>query len=59
MNSRPSYFTSPITVSGKRMRPSRVKAVMYVAIFPASSSDLRARIIWSSVLGTNLKEEKP
>lgn len=59
INSIPSYFTSPILASGKIIRPSSVKAVIYVAIFPASSSDLSARMIWSSVLGTNLKEEKP
>lgn len=41
------------------MRPSSVKAMTYVEIFAPSSSDLRARMIWSSVLGTNLKEEKP
>lgn len=28
MNSIPSYFTSPILVSGRRMRPSSVKAMM-------------------------------
>uniref|UniRef100_A0A3B5K4C2 Uncharacterized protein n=1 Tax=Takifugu rubripes TaxID=31033 RepID=A0A3B5K4C2_TAKRU len=50
MNSIPSYFTSPILVSGRRMRPSSVKAMMYVEIFPPSSSDLRATMIWSSVL---------
>lgn len=58
-NSIPSYLMSANFLSGIRILPSMLNAVMNVAILPASSSVFSATITWSFVPGTNLKDEYP
>lgn len=59
MNSNPSYFRFDMCESSSKTTPLMVNAVMYVEVFPFSSSVRSATMISSLDVGINLNDEKP